>query len=82
MFGDVNDDGKIDAVDASLISIEYASLSTIDAISTFTVEQTNAANVNLDEFVDARDASAIQCYYAYLSTCRLYTTPSRRDAHE
>ncbi len=68
MFGDVNDDGKIDAVDASLISIEYASLSTIDAISTFTVEQTNAANVNLDEFVDARDASAIQCYYAYLST--------------
>lgn len=68
MFGDVDGDGKINAVDASLISIEYASLSSIDAISTFTVEQTNAANVNLDNFVDAKDASAIQCYYAYLST--------------
>lgn len=68
MFGDVNDDGKIDAVDATLVSTEYASLSTIDAISTFTTEQTYSADVNLDKHVDANDSTAIQCYYAYLST--------------
>lgn len=68
MFGDVNDDGKIDAVDATLVSTEYASLSTAGAVSTFTTEQTYSADVNLDKYVDASDSTAMQCYYAYLST--------------
>ncbi len=67
MLGDVNKDGLIDAVDASEVLGEYASLST-DGVSTFTIEQTNAANINMDEYTDAVDASAILDYYAYLST--------------
>lgn len=67
MLGDVDGDGQINAIDASFISIEYASLSVIDPVSTLTVGQTNSADVNLDGFVDANDASAVQGYYGYLS---------------
>lgn len=67
MLGDVNDDGLIDAVDATAVLVEYASLST-DNTSTFTIEQTISANINADEFVDSVDSTAILSYYAYLST--------------
>ncbi|MDE6425272.1 MAG: hypothetical protein K2K89_03920 [Ruminococcus sp.] len=66
-LGDINDDGIIDAVDASAILTEYALVST-KGEGEFSVEQKYSANINVDDFVDANDATAIQCYYAYLST--------------
>lgn len=66
--GDVNGDGLVNAVDASLISMEYASLSLINPVSTFTEEQTKLGDLNYDGKVDARDASYVAMYYAYLST--------------
>lgn len=66
-MGDVNNDSIIDAVDASLVLSEYASLSTEQG-STFSTEEKYSANINMDEFIDAVDATAILGYYAYIST--------------
>ncbi|MDE6833595.1 MAG: leucine-rich repeat protein [Ruminococcus sp.] len=66
-LGDVNSDGFVDAVDATDILIEYATLST-SGISTFTTEQKPSADINSDGEINAVDASYILAYYAYLST--------------
>ena len=66
-LGDVNDDGLVDAVDASMVLAEYARLSTNQS-GTFTEKQKLAANVNADSTIDAVDASNILAYYAYAST--------------
>lgn len=67
MLGDINNDGIIDASDASAILKEYAALSTGSA-STFTEEQKDAGDINKDGAIDASDASAVLSYYAYRST--------------
>ena len=61
--GDVNDDGAVDARDASAILAEYANTSSATG-DTFTQKQNAAADVNGDGAVDARDASAVLAYYA------------------
>jgi hypothetical protein len=66
-LGDVNNNGFIDAVDASLILAEYAASST-EKGGSFTAEQKKAGDVNHDDQVDAVDASKILSYYAYKST--------------
>lgn len=66
-LGDVNDDGKIDAKDASAILVEYSKMST-GGESAFTASQRKAADVNNDSKTDAKDASAILAYYALAST--------------
>lgn len=68
MFGDPNDDGRVDAKDATFVLKEYALRSTNVEAEPLPTEIKNAADVNLDGFVDARDASTILAYYAYLST--------------
>ncbi len=65
--GDVNNDGFINAVDATAVLMEYATLST-GGESTFTQKQKLSANVNNDAFIDAVDATQILVYYAELST--------------
>ena len=67
LFGDPNNDGKIDAKDASFVLEAYSKLST-GSEDVLTAEQSTAANVNRDDKVDAKDASAILAYYSYLST--------------
>ncbi|MDE5556331.1 MAG: hypothetical protein K2J32_01375 [Ruminococcus sp.] len=67
-LGDINNDGLINAVDASIVSIEYALLSTGDGIGEFTPEQNTIADLNKDGKINAVDASLIAMYYAYLST--------------
>ena len=66
-LGDVNEDGKIDAKDASLILVEYSKAST-GAESGFNESQKLAGEVNGDGKIDAKDASAILAYYAMAST--------------
>lgn len=65
--GDINGDGFIDAVDASLILAEYAVLST-SGISTFSDSQKVSADINKDGLTDACDSSLILAFYSYLST--------------
>lgn len=66
-LGDINSDGLVDAVDASLILAEYARLSTGSDYS-FSENQIAAADANSDGLIDAVDSSLVLAYYAYLST--------------
>ena len=65
--GDANGDGRVDAVDASVILAHYARIST-GSRAILSREQQLAADVNGDGIIDAVDASCILSYYAYLST--------------
>ena len=66
-LGDVNNDGKIDAKDASMVLVYYSLMSTGDK-SNFTEAQKKAADVNNDSLIDAKDASKILAIYAEAST--------------
>ena len=72
-LGDVNNDGVIDANDASAVLSAYSLLSTSNY--KFSDEQVNTADVNGDGAIDANDASAILAYYSYLSTLPSSDTP-------
>ena len=63
-LGDVDGDGKVNAVDASYILSEYASTSTGHKPS-FDPEKRKSADVNGDGAVNAVDASIVLSYYAY-----------------
>ena len=67
VIGDVNEDGKVDSADASLVLAEYALIQTGGEL-TFTQRQKNAADVNKDGKTDSSDASKILEYYAAIST--------------
>ena len=66
-FGDVNNDGTIDSIDASSVLAHYAAVST-GGSSSFSAEQIKAADVNKDEKCDSIDASLMLAYYAHTST--------------
>ena len=66
-LGDVNDDGKIDANDATLVLVNYSLLSTGEKMQ-LTESQQKAADVNGDGKIDSSDATTILQYYSYLST--------------
>ena len=68
-LGDVNNDGLINAVDASSVLSYYAIIST-NKEGGFTEEQKYAADVNHDGQINAVDASNILAYYAYVSTTK------------
>lgn len=65
--GDINDDGLIDAVDATLVQEHYASMST-EKIGTIKEDKLSCADYNGDGLIDAVDATAILVYYAEMST--------------
>ena len=65
--GDLNDDGKIDATDATLVLVNYSLLSTGEKMQ-LTESQQKAADVNGDGKIDSADATTILQYYSYLST--------------
>ena len=68
-LGDVNNDGKINAVDASDVLAYYARIST-NQEGGYTEEQKLAADVTHDGKINAVDASNILAYYAYVSTAK------------
>uniref|UniRef100_UPI00037668F6 dockerin type I domain-containing protein n=1 Tax=Ruminococcus flavefaciens TaxID=1265 RepID=UPI00037668F6 len=68
-LGDVNNDGQINAVDASSVLAYYARIST-NQEGGYTEEQMLAADVNHDGMINAVDASNILAYYAYASTTK------------
>ena len=66
-LGDVNEDGKVDSVDASLVLAEYSAIQTGEG-SKLTYAQSLAADVNKDGRTDSSDASGILEYYSCVST--------------
>ena len=69
ILGDVNNDGQINAVDASSVLSYYAMIST-NKDGGFDDAQKSAADVNNDGQINAVDASCILSYYAYVSTSK------------
>ena len=67
VLGDVDANGKINAVDASMILSEYAVMST-KGISELDDTQKKAADVTNDGKINAIDATTVLTYYAYTST--------------
>ena len=65
--GDVNKNGRTDAVDASSILKTYAAL-TADPNAPVSPEYKKAADVNFDGKIDAVDASIVMKYYALASS--------------
>ena len=65
--GDVNNDDRIDAVDASSVLSYYAKISA-NQYGGYDEAQKLAADVNHDGLINAVDASNILAYYAYVST--------------
>ena len=68
-LGDVNNDGQINAVDASSVLSYYAMVST-NKDGEFDDNQMAASDVNNDGLINAVDASCILSYYAYVSTTK------------
>ena len=68
-LGDVNNDGQVNAVDASSVLAHYAKIST-NKESEYTEEQKFSADVDHDGLINAVDASLILAYYAYISTTK------------
>ncbi len=67
-LGDIDNNGVIDAIDASTALTIYALKSTNGDISKYTDEQLVAADVDKNKTIDAIDASYILSFYAYVST--------------
>lgn len=65
--GDVDFDGKIDAIDASLVLAEYRNIQT-GGEPTFTPEQMIAADMDNDGHIDSTDASEILRIYTEQQT--------------
>lgn len=66
-LGDVNNDGFVNAVDASLVLREYAMISIGKDTSFTDRKQLRASDVDCDGKIDSADASVILAYYANLS---------------
>ena len=67
LAGDVNDDSKVDAKDASAVLTEYSRASTGAAL-TFTKKQRIVSDMEADGAINSKDASKILIEYAKLST--------------
>ena len=66
-LGDVDLDGDVDSVDASMVLGEYARLSVNEPYS-FSEKQFAAGDIDENGILDAVDASSILAYYAYMAT--------------
>ena len=67
MLGDVDNSGKVNAIDASLVLEHYSKVSTGQSTS-LDETQKKSADVNKDGSINAVDASQILSYYAYTAT--------------
>ncbi len=62
--GDVNHDGEVNDMDATAILMEYAATALLEQASTFTSDQTKAADVDGNGTVDTLDATFVLRYFA------------------
>ncbi len=66
-LGDVDENGMIDAADATLTLQTYSELSTGRPVS-INARQQKAADTNKDGMIDSSDATSILRYYSFMST--------------
>lgn len=66
-LGDVNNDGRVDAKDATMVLVYYSLMSS-GKEGNLTDVQKKAADMNNDSLIDAKDASKILAIYAAAST--------------
>lgn len=78
LIGDVNQDGMVDATDASAVLSYYAAVSCGESAYICT----DVADIDGDGFVDATDASRILSYYADLSVGKQAVWPERLHNHD
>jgi len=71
-FGDVNDDGRVDAIDASWTQAYYVG----NAPAGF---RDDMADVNSDGVIDLRDSTLMMDYYALISTHKVATGDVNSD---
>ncbi len=74
IFPDVNGDGKVNAIDASMILAAYSAISTGQDPG-LTEEQLDACDANRDGHIDARDATLVLTFYSFVSVGRYDGTP-------
>ena len=67
LLGDVDNSGKVNAIDSSLVLDYYSQASTGQGVQ-FDDAQKKAADVNIDGSINAVDASLILSYYSYTAT--------------
>ena len=67
-YGDVDNNGTVDAFDASLVLEFYATIATGGDISDYGEDFMRSADVDSNSSINAWDASLILSYYAYIST--------------
>ena len=67
VLGDVDNSGKVNAIDSSLVLDYYSQASTGQGVQ-FDDAQKKAADVNSDGSINAVDASQILSYYSYTAT--------------
>ena len=67
VLGDIDGNGMIDSIDASVVLRTYSELS-VSQDSGLTDEQKKLADVNSDGRIDASDSSIILSYYSFLSS--------------
>ncbi|MCR5707251.1 MAG: hypothetical protein K6G82_03170 [Ruminococcus sp.] len=75
VFPDVNGDGKVNAIDASMILAAYSAISTGQDPG-LTEEQLDACDANRDGRIDARDASLVLEFYSLVSVGRYDGSPA------
>ena len=75
VFPDINGDGKVNAIDASMILAAYSAISTGQDPG-LTDEQLDACDANRDGSIDARDASLVLTFYSLCSVGRYENTPT------
>lgn len=74
VFPDVNGDGKVNAIDASMIMAAYAAI-VVGRDPGLTEEQLDACDANRDGRIDARDASLVLEFYSLTSVGRYDGSP-------
>lgn len=74
IFPDVNGDGKVNAIDASMILAAYSAISTGQDPG-LTEEQLDACDANRDGHIDARDATLVLTFYSLVSVGRYDGSP-------
>ena len=75
IFPDVNGDGKVNAIDASMILAAYSAISTGQDPG-LTEEQLDACDANRDGHIDARDATLVLTFYSLVSVGRYDGSPA------
>ena len=67
-YGDIDENGTVDSIDASAVLTYYSQVQTGSIKEELTDVQISKADINNDNVIDAIDAAGILTYYAMISS--------------